>query len=744
MDDQLFSREIVLIGAGHTNMHVVRMWRMNPIPDARLTLISPFSRATYSGMLPGTLAGLYEPEDMEIDLWRFAAPAGVRLIIDEAVRVDGERRVVCFRERPEVRFDAASIGVGSMPGGAEEWRDVSSFLPVKPMATFRNRLSDRLEALRADGRGESPDAPVRVAVVGGGAAGVEICFCLDAVLRRNTVAAEISLIDAGPAILRGYQPGTVRRVAREFERRGIRQRTGVRVDQVQPGQLVLSSGELLAADLVIWVTGAAPLPLIRRSSLPRSADGFCAVDQTLQSVSGDPVFVVGDSASLVESPVARSGVYAVREGPILWQNLRRYFENRPLIRYRPQSGFLSLLADGQGGAFLNYKRIAAQGRWCWHLKDRIDRRFMRMYQEYRPMSPRPMATTDTAPSIQMRCRGCGGKAGASVLQAAFDRIRDVRSGGVSRGHRALDHAEDAARIVTAPGTPDLISVDFFQPFIDDWWLTGRVAALNAMSDLWATGARPTAAVASVQLPLGAPARQADVLFQLLSGSLREFDAAEVELLGGHTIEASELSIGFTVLGTLDGQEPLTKGGLRPEDLLVLTRPLGTGTLLAGIPQARTRGEWMDALLQSMLTSNQAAATALRQVGASAVTDVTGFGLAGHLFEMLQASQLSAEIQLNRLPLLNGFVELAAAGVVSTMAPANRHVESGIQPGNADLPERPAWSALFDPQTSGGLLAGVSPQQLAELKSACGDDVPVHVIGRAVPMSGDGPVLRVDP
>src|SRR6516165_5755781 len=136
MNSVLPSRDLVLIGAGHTNLHVVRMWRMRPIPDVQLTLVSPFSRATYSGMLPGTLAGLYQPDDMEIDLYRFSESCGARLIVDEVVGLNPDSREVLFADRPALRFDVASIGIGSVPGQRELWQGKPGVLSIKPMATF--------------------------------------------------------------------------------------------------------------------------------------------------------------------------------------------------------------------------------------------------------------------------------------------------------------------------------------------------------------------------------------------------------------------------------------------------------------------------------------------------------------------------------------------------------------------------------------------------------------------------------
>ena len=715
MDERLASRDIVLIGAGHTHMHIVRMWKMFPIRDTRLTLISPFSRATYSGMLPGTLAGLYEPDEMAIDLYRFAAPIGVRVIIEEVVGLDPDRRRVHFANRPPIRFDVASVGIGSLPVGADQGANSAAFLPIKPMATFRDRLTTRLDDVRNSEPGKGGETPLKVVVVGGGAAGVEVTLCLEARLQTQGLTTQVTLVDSGSTILRGYLPGTIRKATDYFARRQIAIRSNVRVDNVTDSSLNLSDRTTIDADIIIWATGASPPALIENIPLAKGDDGFLAVRNTLQTIDDKPVFAVGDSATLVDSPVRKSGVYAVREGPFLWENLQRFQNGQTLKPYVPQPGFLSLLADGEGGSFLDYKKFSAHGRWAWRLKDHIDRKFMRMYQKYESMevmlerSGQTHLKTNPFPPT-MRCRGCGGKAGAGVLRAALERIGEEHP---DQQHNAVKHPEDAA-MLDPESPPEMITIDFFQGFMDDPWLVGRVAALNSLSDVWATGGKPTQALAIVQLQEGEPRQQTELLYQVLSGSLYEFDRCGVELLGGHTTEASELTVGFTVMGTLDGQPALLKSDAQPGDILILTKALGTGTLLAGIPQARTRGEWVDSLLASMLKSNETASVVAREIKANAVTDVTGFGLAGHLLEILDASNLDAEVRLSDLPLLPGAEELLRAGLESTLAPANREVATSLKCPDDRMSSRPEFAALFDPQTSGGLLLSVSPEKEQQL------------------------------
>jgi selenide,water dikinase len=751
------------------------MWRMHAVPDVQLTLVSPFSRATYSGMLPGTLAGLYTPDEMEIDLHRLCASCGARLIVEEVVGFDPQTRRIRFAERPPARFDVASIGIGSVPGGA--WNDQPDILSIKPMATFLHRLETRLQTLTSSSSGHraarqlaavgtsgsihaadpEDDLPAgldqnadnqqqpRICILGAGAGGIEVTFCLDVLLQRRGMNTRLTLVDSNDDILRGYAKKTVRLARDELERRGIPLSLGKKATDYVDGRLLFSGGDSLQADLVIWATGAVPPPVLGQFELPKSPDGFLAVRPTLQTTADFPVFVVGDTATLVDSPIPKAGVYAVREGPVLWENIRRTFENRELSRYHPQRGFLSLLSTGDGRAIIQYKGVAAHGPWVWKLKDYIDKKFMRKFQDYRPLSPEMMQQRASSKEsangpIQMRCRGCGGKVGANVLAAALERIDVPASDFVVQG---LNPPDDAAVINPQAGTADVLSVDFFQAFMDDPYIVGRVAALNSLSDLWATGAQPRGAMAMVTLPEGPHRQQAELLYQLLAGGLRELAAANATLLGGHTTESEDLTIGYTVIGGLDGRQPFSKADLKPGDRLILTKPLGTGVLLAGHMQCACRAQWMDAMLETMLQPNAGAARIARELNMTAVTDVTGFGLAGHLLEMLDASGVSATLSLDDLPLLDGFSELSTQGIRSSLDPANRETEDRIEFATDALRNHAGCGALFDPQTSGGLLIGIREDAaqgfLAAVREAgC---TQARIIG-TVQQTSQSPVLHV--
>ncbi len=739
MHSRLPSQDVVLLGVGHTNAHILRMWRMQPMADAQLTCISDFSVATYSGMLPGVLAGQYPPERMQIDLVRLCAAAGVRLITEEVTGLDPVQRQVLFTERPPLPFDVVSIGIGSVP--RMEGIDVEggTLVPIKPMQTFIDRLAKRLECWQQQRTSEE----LRVVVVGGGAGGVEITFCLPDTIRRMTadVACRFALIHSGESLVPGSLETTHRRVAGELESRGVELHLQSKVQRVAPDHVELDNGHSIPADVVIWATGAAPPPLLSNLNLPIGDDGFLLTRPTLKTTADAPVFVVGDTGTRDQDPTPKAGVYAVRQGPVLWENIHRQLNSDALREYQPQRGFLKLLNTGDNRAIAEYKRFSFHNGWAWKLKDWIDGQFMDKYQDYEPMAmsgpPDPQSAQDVVP--QMRCGGCGGKIGGQILSRVLARLDIPHREEIVLG---LDSPDDAA-VIRAPQSGQIVvTTDFFTAPLNDPYLVGRIAALNAASDAFAMGAKPVAALAIVSLPEGSRRQQEETLFQLLAGGLDEFRPMGATLAGGHTIEGEQLMIGYTIFAEPLSDQFSAMSNLKPGDALLLTKPLGTGVLLAAHMQGDCRAESMNALRATMLASNEQPARVAIETGVRAMTDVTGFGLAGHLLEMLRASNVAAEVDPDTIPLLPGVTELLAEGVESTLAPANRDVQCDILC-STEFQRTSQFATLFDPQTSGGLLIGVPSEQsqllirrLEEQTSA-----KVHHIGQVLSHTPHTPRIR---
>jgi selenide,water dikinase len=735
MHKKIGRNNIVLLGVGHTNAHVVRMWKMQPLAGAELICVSNFPVATYSGMLPGVLAGQYPVSAMEIDLVRLCQSAGARLIVSEVTGLDLEKQRIEFRDRPPLPYQLLSIGIGSRPtfSGVELASD-DALVAVKPMQTFLPRLQQRIGAVEA----AKPNQPVKIGIVGGGIGSIEIAFCLNQRFKQSGQSnVELALITGGDRVGTAISDASAQLVQEQLDQQGIVVHAGHRVTKVDTDAIELTNGDRLDADVIIWATGAAAPELLEKFDLPKDDRGFLATRRTLQVVDHDRIFSVGDTGTIQDDPTLKAGVFAVRQGPILWDNLRRSLWKRPLVNYVPQRRFLKLINTADGKSIAEYSKITRYTGWAWRLKDRIDRRFMAMYQNYEPMPMNPDAQ-DFSSDEAMRCLGCGGKIGSELLSEVLSELDvpdhpDVRIG--------LKNPDDAA-VMTTHDNQVTVTTDFFASPVEDPYLAGRIALLNSASDCFVMGAQPTGALAIVQLPLGHPRGQLEIMRELMAGSVEELRKMDATIVGGHSIEGPRLLAGYTILGR-QLTDPMTKGMLKPGDHLVLSKPVGSGVALAALMQCRLPGPAYQPLVQAMLQSNQIALRLITEGLVTGITDVTGFGLAGHLAEMLSSSALSATVRMSDVPVLAGVQELINQGIESTLTPDNRVVASKVDLQIEDV-KSTRFTALFDPQTCGGLLMGVSDSKLESVMRTLGESgfEQATVIG-SVTESCDGNALTVE-
>ena len=729
--------DVVLVGGGHAHIQVLKRWAMAPVPGARLTLVVDRPIAVYSGMVPGFVAGQYSREDLEIDVRPLALRAGARCIVAAATGVDPDARRLFLAERPPITYDTVSFDVGSTVAGLEIPGVREHAIPTRPIGEFVRRVDEVLAAAR--GR-----AGFRVVVVGAGAGGVEVAFALAARLGSGPGRrVDVLLLESGPRVLPGYAASAARRVETAAAARAVTIRCDATVARVEAHAVHLADGERIAADATVWVAGAAALPLFASSGIETDARGFARIRPTLQCRDRDDVFAVGDCAAWTDGPaLAKAGVYAVRQGPVLARNLMARARGERLSAYRPQRDFLSLLNLGDGRAIGTKWGVAVEGASLFSLKDWIDRRFVRRFQV---LGPDDSVTADFAaspmPGGGMLCGGCAAKVGESALARALERLGPTSHPAVILG---LAQPDDAAAVETDRGEIVAATVDGFRAFADDPYLVGRVAAVNAISDLWAKGVAPRFALAQVTVPDDEPARAEETLYQVMAGARAGLDADAVTLVGGHTTTGPELVVGFAVWGLVGSPDALIRlGGLAPGDQLVLTKPLGTGVLLQADMRGMARGAWIEAACASMLRSNGPAARAAGSLRPSAATDVTGFGLAGHLGSMLRASKVSAVLDLDTVPALPGALSLLGRGVRSTAHPENAKARRAMWVGEA-VARRPALDLLFDPQTSGGLLLGIPAERgeaLLRALRAAGDPA-AAVIGVVAASRADGALIEV--
>jgi pyridine nucleotide-disulfide oxidoreductase family protein len=361
-------KRLVLLGAGHAHLIVLREFAQSPPPDTELVLISPSRWQYYSGMLPGWIAGDYQLDQCRIEVAPQVTAAGGELILDRAVALDAGGRRITLAGGKKVDYDWLSIDIGASTSLGQLQDYAGQLLSVKPIEDFQAEWDQFVQASSASGAGH-------LAVVGGGAAGVELAMAAANVVKHtHEGGGRVSLIAGKNGPLPGFNARARRLAAKKMRRRRvtlIEQQAGAR-----GGELALADGTLLKSNAVIAATGAMAAPFLRDSGLGVDEQGFVTVDACHQSLSHPNVFAVGDTCSRQDRALNRSGVHAVRAGPVLAENLRAAMAGGKLKPFMPRRYSLYLLSCGDQTAIGSYGPVTFSGRWVWRLKDRIDRGFI--------------------------------------------------------------------------------------------------------------------------------------------------------------------------------------------------------------------------------------------------------------------------------------------------------------------------------------------------------------------------------
>jgi len=787
---------LVLAGGGHTHALLLRRWLMRPRlrpAHTLVTLVSRQSTAFYSGTLPALVAGLIAAEESAIDLRRLCALAGVTFLRAEIVGLDPLARELRLEGRPPLRFDRLSLDVGAVTAGGSTEPDAAPRLGPEadgpkldpsgkggrqPTGLVDLKLSPPGDALSGATESVAAGQPVKplepflawlstlapgseLRIRGGGAAAVELALALRA---------------------RGHAPRLLLRGQGLRLGSGAANRLGERLLAEAGIPLERSVPQEAPADLAC--TGSRAPAWLAAAGLPvDTTTGRVVTVASLQVLHHPHLFAAGDCAVLAEAPRPASGVWAVRATQVLAINLQRSLEQpqRPLRPWRPQRRALQLLGDGgwspKGPRAVVFWGPVALGpsRWLWRWKRRLDQRFLEGFAALAPMGPEAMA-----------CRGCAAKLAAAPLEGALARLEAIAdaqapsprppfldegrdgvaadaspAGASAVASLAPPPPEDAAVLGTAAdGSLLLQSVDGFPALLADPWLNARLTTLHACGDLWASGAVLESVQALVTLPEAEPALQEELLLQTLAGVRSVLDPLGARLIGGHTLEGRDgagLALALTVNGRVDPGRHWLKGPLREGDALLLSGPLGSGVLFAAAMAGAARPGWIDAALETMQRSQAQLVALLAAHGCRACTDVTGFGLLGHLGEMLAAGGAGAhsggdvlgpsgvaedraaaevededgnqdsrggargrpdarrgaphptvQIDPRRIPAFTGALELLDQGWASTLAPANGRALALLE-GTVRLVGEAATAMeplLIDPQTCGPLLAAL--------------------------------------
>lgn len=364
-------RHLVLLGAGHAHVQVLAKLAEQTLPGTQVTLVAPYPRQMYSGMVPGFMAGHYAIDDCVIPLQPLIERAGVRWMPCSVVGLHAQEQTLVLSDGSALPYHWLSVNTGphldrerverDMPGAREH---AMFSRPIEKFAALWPRVADM-----------GVQQPLRITVVGGGAGGVEMALAV----RHRLPNSAVTLLSGAHPPVANYPQRVQQRVMEVLKRAQVTVLQDVAVS-FQPGAVHLGCGADLACDVPILTIGAQPPAWLADSGLALDDEGFIAVDAMQRSTSHPQVFAAGDVSSRVDRALARSGVYAVRAGPALADNLRAAIGGGTLKAHQPPASTLNILSCGKRYAIASWGPYSAQGRWVWWLKNWIDRRFMARYQ----------------------------------------------------------------------------------------------------------------------------------------------------------------------------------------------------------------------------------------------------------------------------------------------------------------------------------------------------------------------------
>jgi selenide,water dikinase len=656
------SQTLVLVGAGHANIALIRRFVMDPLPDVRLVVINPEATTPYSGMLPGFLSRHYTEDELFIDIAALCSQAGARFIRGSLHSIDPVARTLTIHHQVvsssplTLKFDNCVLNTGASPADSFPNRHRHCYY-VKPIRDLLRVLPILDQTINV------PDPSL--AIVGGGAAGVELAFAFRERYGRD---CEITIVskyrfENDPSLKAGadqIRRSLVERYIKLIDERSV-------VEATEAGVL-LDCGQMIPANAICVAIPVSPPSWIAQSLLPTS-DGFLRVDQMLCVQGTQNLYAAGDIVSL-ETPRGRSGVMAVRAGEYLAKAIWTKLNGHTPKAFNPQKNWLTLLNLGDGSAIGIRGAFIAKGRLMFRLKDAIDRRFVRRF--------RPRAVSKGG---LMRCEGCAAKLPGMTLETAFSQ-----------------HFEDAA-IEHDGNRIRFRSIDALTYLVNDPYLMGFLTVRHAVSDIWAMGGSPTFCLSLIAVQRADNQNlESEEFAEVIRGVQDAATAYEITLVGGHSLSLDQPMVAISIEG--EGLMSFSKQSVKQNDELWLTGPIGSGILFAALSAGESVGNSIDSWINQATQSLSNASRLAVEHGVNAMTDVTGFGLAGHVKEMLGTSGFSMEWS-DEIDVLDNVARCTQRGIRSTAHESNKLYAGSVGIGAPD-------PVVFDPQTCGPLLIAIQP------------------------------------
>ena len=691
MQQTYFNKQLVLIGGGHANVQVLRKLCMSEYMGLNIILISEDYKAIYSGMTPGYVKKFYSLEDISIDLQRLCFNAGATFIKDKVINLDTENQKIYLKGNPSVSFDILSINSGSISNNRiSNLNNESKIISVKPISSLIANLSHIDSLVENSSR-------KKVSIVGGGVAAFELSFAL---YERYDGNIFLNIISSPLLAEKNLNISTINRLKKIAKNLGINLISN-QVININNSEIVLDNEDKIHSDCVLLSTGASLPDWLEKSDLEKT-ENFIAVNHQLQSLNHKNIFVTGDAATIKNYKRPKSGVMAVRQGEVLKENLFLFLLKKPLKKFKPQNNWLYLIGTHKNSAVLNYFNFSFSGNWCWQLKKIIDLNFMRKFSfsEQNDMNKKIYNLNNLKDdTLKMYCQGCGSKVSKNTL------INFLSN---QNNNKELSDSTE----IKFEQSAVLQTIDHIKLFKSiNPYDFGIISYLHSQNDILSAGGSVHSLSVSIGVPFSENLVESFYLEYFMRGIQIEASKDDAYLAAGHSYQTEEPAVTITMNGII--KQKSKKYLANEGNLIYLSKPLGTGYLLAAYFQNSQLLSISDfeKLLIYLKTSNDSAAKSGFSYGSQLMTDISGFGLASHLGDICQSSNLSAQINLKNEILINNKLEILKN--YESSGYKNNHLSSFD---SIDIKENhPLIKIIFDPQTNGPLLMAIDKEKKNEFE-----------------------------
>ncbi len=670
----------MLIGGGHANVQVLKKLCMNNIKGLHTILISEHFEATYSGMTPGYIHKEFNKDEISIDLQRLCFNAGATFIKDKVVKIENINKKLELLNLPSIHYDLLSINTGSISNtkGLEIENSSRCFF-VKPISLLVKNLGQIDKIIK--------NKKSKIAIIGGGIASYELAFSLS---RRYKNNLEITILGKNFLKEKNLNKKTKKYLKKISKQLGIREFLG-EVVTISETHLILKNGVKFDCDLSLLSSGANIESWLSNSNLNKDKSGFIAVDNNLLSTNDKSVFITGDACGIEDNFRPKSGVMAVRQGEVLKENIFLKLTGRPLVKFKPQKNWLYLIGTHENYALLNYYFLSFHGRWCWKLKEIIDRGFINKFKfsSGKSMTKKNLEL-EKSKDVKMYCQGCGSKVSKKTLVKYLN------------AESSNPELSDAS-IVNNNSSSQLQSIDHIKLFSSlNPFDFGIISYLHSQNDILSSGGSVQTISVSQGLPFSEGIIESFYMEYFMKGIKSEAIKDGSTIVSGHSYQSKEPGITITMNGIFEKQ--ISKNQGKENDLIYLSKPLGTGYLLAAYFNNSDLISSINFqnLIEWLKKGNSKASEISKIFKSSISTDISGFGLASHLSDICRSSKLSAEIRLNEEILINKNIEILE-NFKSTGF--NNNYSSSVNDVLVSNSNK-LKNILYDPQTNGPLLFSI--------------------------------------